>query len=46
MHESEFGQESYSRPKLTRPIRKGVQKFRHTPVCHSTWDLTFLEHNV
>ena len=46
MHESEFGRESYDRPKLMWPIRKGVQKFGHTPICHSARDFVVPEHNV
>ena len=44
MHKSEFGRESYGRPKLTRPIRKGVRKFGHTPVYHSAQDFAIPEH--
>ena len=43
---SEFGRESYGRPKLMQPIHKGVRKFGHTPVCHSARDFTVPEHNV
>ena len=46
MHEYEFGQENYGRPKLMRPIRKGVQKCGHTPVFHSARDFGVMEHNV
>ena len=45
MRESEFGRESYGRPKLTRPIHKGVRKFGHTPVCHFARDFTIPEHD-
>ena len=45
-HELKFGQESYDRPKLTRPIRNDVLKFGHTPVCHSARDFSVLEHSV
>ena len=38
MRESEFGLESYGRPKLMRLIRKGVRKFGHTPVYHYVRD--------
>ena len=46
MHESEFGRECYGRPKLTRPIHKGVRKFGHTPVCHSFKDFAVPKHCV
>ena len=46
MCKSEFGRESYGRPKLIRPIHKGVRKFGHTLVCHSAQDFAVLEHNV
>ena len=46
MRESKFGQESYGRPKLTQPIRKGVRKFGHTLVCHSAQDFAVPEHSV
>ena len=46
MHESEFGRESYGRPKLTQPIHKSVRKFGHTSVCHFAWDFAILEHSV
>ena len=42
----EFEREGYGRPKLMRPIHKGVGKFRHTPVCHSARDFAISEHNV
>ena len=46
MRESEFERESYGHPKLTRLIHKGVRKFGHTLVCHSTRDFTVPKHNV
>ena len=46
MRKSEFTRESYGRPKLMRPIHKGVWKFGHTPICHSARDFVVLEHNV
>ena len=46
MCESELGRESYGRPKFTRPIQKGVRKFGHTPVFHSTLDFAIPKHNV
>ena len=46
MRKSKFGRESYGRPKLMRPIHKGVRKFGHTPVCHSAQDFVVPEHSV
>ena len=46
MLKSEFGRESYGLLKLIRPIYKGVQKFGHTPVCHSAQDFVIPEHSV
>ena len=42
---SEFGRESYGILKLTQPIRKGVRKFGHTPVCHFARDFAVSEHS-